>query len=58
MFNIKPWTEQKFPEIVQRIYNAIFVSACQICITRTKRPGENPPWSNDLNHEHQKNNQR
>ena len=28
MFNIAPCNEQKFPEIVQRIYNAIFVSVC------------------------------
>ena len=54
MFNIKPWTEQKFPEIVQRIYNAIFVSVCLICLTRTKRPGENSTWINKLNTEHQK----
>ena len=26
MFNITLWNVQKFPEIVQRIYNAIFVS--------------------------------
>ena len=28
VFNITPWNKQKFPEIVQRIYNAIFVSIC------------------------------
>ena len=28
IFNITPWNEQKFPEIVQRIYNTIFVSVC------------------------------
>ena len=50
--------EPKFREIVQRIYNAIFVSVCQICLTRTKRPGKNSTWINDLNHEHQKNYQR
>ena len=38
MFNITQWNEPKFPEIVQRIYNTIFVSACQICLTRTKTP--------------------
>ena len=54
MMNITPWNEQKFPEIVHRIYNAIFVSGCQICLTRTKRPGKNSTQINDLNHEHQK----
>ena len=49
MFNITPWNEQKFPEIVQRIYNAIIVSVCQICPTRTKRPGKD-----DFNYEDQK----
>ena len=38
---ITPWNEQKFPEIVQRINNAIFVSVCQKDLTRTKRPGKN-----------------
>ena len=28
MFNITPWTEEKFPAIVQRIYNALFLSVC------------------------------
>ena len=54
MFNITQWNEPKFPEIVQRIYNAIFVSVCQICLTRTKRPGKSSTWINDLNHQHQK----
>ena len=54
MFNITPLIEEKFPEVVQRIYNAIFVSVCQICLTRTKRPGKNSIWINDLDHEHQK----
>ena len=54
MFNITPWNEQKFSEIVQRINNALFVSVCQICPTRTKRPGKNSTWINDLNREHQK----
>ena len=40
MFDITPWYELKFPEIVQQIYNAIFVGACQISLTRTKRPGK------------------
>ena len=58
MFNITPWNEQKFPEIVQRIYHAIFVSVCQICLTRMKRPGKNSTWINDLNHENKMNYQR
>ena len=37
MFKITPWTEQNFPKTVQRIYNAIFISVCQIYLTRTKR---------------------
>ena len=43
----------KNPEIVQRIYNAIFASVCQICLTRTERPGKKSTWINDLNHKHQ-----
>ena len=54
MLNITPWNEPKFPEMVQRIYNALFVSVCQICLTRTKRPRRNLTWINDLNYEHQK----
>ena len=54
MFNIILWTEEKFPEIVQRIYNAIFASVCQIYLTRTKRQGKNSTWVNDLFPEHQK----
>ena len=53
MFNITPWNEPKFPEIVQQIYNVIFVSVCQICLTRTNRPGKNSTWINDINHQHQ-----
>ena len=56
LLNITPWSEQKFQEIAQRIYNTIFVSVyqiclqriynttffsvCQVCLTRTKRPGK------------------
>ena len=54
MFNITPWNEPKFPEMVQQIYNAVFVSVCQICLTRTNRPGKNSTRINDLNHQHQK----
>ena len=54
MLNITPWNKQKFPEIVQRIYNAIFVSVYQICVTRINRPGKISTWINDSNHEHQK----
>ena len=54
MFNITSWNETEFPEIVQWVYNAIFVSVCQIYLTRTKRPGKNSTWINDLNYQHQK----
>ena len=54
MLNITPWNEPKFPEAVQRIYNTLFVSVCRIYVTRTKRPGKNSTWINDLNHEHKK----
>ena len=54
MLNITPWNEPKFPEKVEIIYNAIFVSVCQICLTRTKRPGKKSAWINDLNHKHKK----
>ena len=54
MFNITPWNEPKFPEIAQGIYNAIFVSVYEICLTRTKRPEKNSTWINDLNHQQQK----
>ena len=54
MINITPWTEEKFLEKVQRIYNAIFVSVYQLCLTRTKGLGENSTWINELNQEHQK----
>ena len=51
---ITQWNEQKFPEIVQRIYNAIFVNAFQICLIRTKKIGESSTRIHNLNHEHQK----
>ena len=54
MFNFTQWNEPKFPEIVQRIYNAMFVSVCRMCLTRTNRPGKNSTWINDLIHQHQK----
>ena len=50
MLNITPWTEEKFPEIVQSIYNAIFINVCQIYVKRTKTPGEISTMINDLNH--------
>ena len=50
ILNITPWIEQKFPEIVQRIYYAIYVSVCQICLIRARRPGKNSTWINDLNY--------
>ena len=54
MLNNTPWNKQNFSEIVQRIYNAVFVSVCQICLTRINRPGKNSIWINDSSHEHQK----
>ena len=54
MLNITQWNETKFTEIVQRIYNALFVSVCRISLTRTKRPEKNSTWISDLNHQHQK----
>ena len=47
-FNINPLTQEKFPEIVQRIYNAIFVSLCKVSLKRTNRPGKNSHWIKDL----------
>ena len=32
----------------------MFVSVCQIYLTRTKRPGKNSTWIKDLSYEHQK----
>ena len=43
-FNINSVTQDKFPEIVQRIYNAIFVSLCKVSLKRTNRPGKNSHW--------------
>ena len=37
MLNISLWNEPKFPEIVQQIYNTLFVGVCLICLTRTKK---------------------
>ena len=47
-FNINAATQDKFPEIVQRIYNAIFVSLCKVSLKRTNRPGKNSHWIKDL----------
>ena len=52
MFKITPLNEQKFPEIVQRIYNAKLISVCQICLTRTRRLGKKSTRYSDLNHKH------
>ena len=54
MFNITPWNEQKFPEIVQRIYNAIFVQCLLNMSNMNKKTGKKSTWINDLNHEHKK----
>ena len=52
-FNINPLTQEKFPEIVQRIYNAIFVSLCKVSLKRTNRPGKNSHWIKDLSKQDQ-----
>ena len=48
-FNIYPQTQEKFAEIVQSIYNAIFVSLCKISLKRTNCTGKNSHWVKDLN---------
>ena len=48
-FRINPQTQEKFAEIVQRIYNAIFVSLCKVSLKRTNCSGKNSHWVNDLN---------
>ena len=53
-FNINPQTQEKFAEIVHRIYNAIFVSLCKVLIKRTIRPGKTSHWVKDLNSQDQK----
>ena len=40
-FNINPQTQEKFTELVQRIYHAIFVSLCKVSLQRTNSPGKN-----------------
>ena len=48
-FDINPQTKEKFAEIVQRIYNATFVSLRKVSLKRTNRPGKNSNWVKDLN---------
>ena len=48
-FDINPQTQEKFAEIVLKIYKAIFVSLCKDLLKRTNRPGKNPHWVKDLN---------
>ena len=50
-FNINPQTQEKFAEIVQRIYNTIFVSFCKVSLKRSNYPGENSHWIKDLKDE-------
>ena len=53
-FNINPQTQEKFAEIVQRIYNAIFISSCKVSLKRRNRPGKNSHGEKDLNIHDQK----
>ena len=53
-FNKNPQTQEKFAEIVQRIYNAIFISFCKISLKRTNRPRKNSHLTKDLNIQDQK----
>ena len=48
-FNMNPQTQEKFAEIVQRIFKAIFVSLCKVSLKRTNCPGKNSYWVKDLN---------
>ena len=47
-FDINPQTQEKFAEIVQRIYNAIFISLCKVSSKRTYRPRKNLHWVKDF----------
>ena len=53
-FDINPQTQEKFAEIVRRIYNSIFVSLCKVSLKRTNRPRKNSHWIKDLNIHDQK----
>ena len=48
-FNINPQTQEKFAEIVQRIFNALFLSLCQISFERNNCPGQNSHRVKGLN---------
>ena len=48
-FYINSQTQEKFAEIMQRIYNAIFVSLRKVLLKRTNRPGKSSHWVKDLN---------
>ena len=39
MFHII-WSEEKFPDLVQKIDNTTYASICEISLTGTKRPGK------------------
>ena len=42
-------TQEKFAEIVQRIYNTIIVYLCKVSWKTTNCPGKNSCWVKDLN---------
>ena len=48
-FNINLQNQENFAEIVQRIYNAMFVSLCKASLKRTNYPEKNSHWVKDLN---------
>ena len=53
-FNKNPQTQEKFVELVQRIYNAIFVGLHNVSLKGTNRPGKNSHLVKDLNIQDQK----
>ena len=52
--DINPQTQENFAEIVQRIYNVIFVCLCKVSLKRISCPGKNSHWVKDLNIQDQK----
>ena len=53
-FDINPQTKEKLAGIVQRIYNAIFISLCKVSLKRTNCSTKNSHWVKDLNIQEQK----
>ena len=53
-FNTNSQTQEKFAKIMQRTYNAIFVSLCKVSLKRTNCPGKNSHWIKDFNVQDQK----